>query len=295
MLTPSYPAPDRDRISLPDGDMALLRWPKPNAPPLIFAHANGFCASAYKQMLGALSERFDIVAPDLRGHGRSTLPADPAHHQSWDIYARDLVALNSALDRPADLAVGHSMGGTSWVLAAALMEPPPPLVLIDPAMLPGMGYRLFRSPLHPVLASHVPIAKQARRRTRRWPDRAAALARYTGKPPFHRWADGVIEDYLQDGLTETEGGVRLSCDPEWEAANFEAHAHDLPKAGRRVAPQIQLLKSQHGSVAMYASSLARRGARVETVEGTGHLVPMEDPAGTADWIATAAETALDLA
>jgi pimeloyl-ACP methyl ester carboxylesterase len=293
MLTPPHPTPERDRLSLPEGEMALLRWPKPQAPRLLFAHANGFCASAYKQMLGALSARFDIVAPDLRGHGRTTLPADPAHHKSWDIYARDLVALNAALDRPADLALGHSMGGTSWVLAAAMMETAPPLVLIDPAMLPGMGYRLFRSPLHTVLASHVPIAKQARRRTRHWPDREAALARYRGKPPFHRWADGVLEDYLEDGLTQTADGVRLSCDPEWEAANFEAHAHDLPKAGRRVASQIQLMKSQHGSVSMYASSLARRGARVETLEGTGHLAPLEDPSGMAVWITQAAETALD--
>lgn len=291
MLTAPYPVPKRDRLALPDGEMALLRWSKPDAPRLLFAHANGFCASAYKQMLGALSDQFDIVAPDLRGHGRTSLPADPAHHKSWDIYARDLVALNAALDRPADLAVGHSMGGTSFVLAAALMDTPPPLVLIDPAMLPGMGYRLFRTPLHTVLASHVPIAKQARRRTRHWPNREAALARYSAKPPFHRWAQGVLEDYLDDGLTETADGVRLSCDPEWEAANFEAHAHDLPKAGRRVASQIQLMKSQHGSVSMYASSLARRGARVETLEGTGHLAPMEDPAGMAAWVEAAADKA----
>ena len=264
--------------------MALLLWPNPDKPRLVFAHANGFCASAYGRMLGALSPHFDIVAPDMRGHGRTLLPADPHDHRSWDIYARDLATLNAALDRPADLAVGHSMGGTCWALAAALIDAPPPLALIDPAMLPGIGYRLFRSPLRPAIARHVAIAKQARRRTRRWPDFTSALARYENKAPFNRWAPGVLEDYLLDGLTDTGDGVRLSCDPEWEAANFEAHGHNLPAAARKVAPLIHLLKSEHGSVSMYAASLARKGAKVKTLPRSGHLAPMEDPDRVADWI-----------
>lgn len=292
MLPSALPEPVRATVQLPDGEMALLTWPKPGAPRLVFAHANGFCASAYRQMLGRLADFFDIVAPDLRGHGRSALPAHPSTHRSWDIYARDLVALNAALDRPADLAAGHSMGATCWVLAAALMETPPPLALIDPAMLPGMGYRLFRSPLRPAIARHVPIAQQARRRTRHWPDRDAALARYQGKSPFNRWAPGVLEDYLLDGLTDTETGVSLSCDPDWEAANFEAHGHDLPKAARKVASKVRLLKSEHGSVAMYASSLARKGARVETLAQSGHLAPMEAPERVANWIRAVAKEAL---
>lgn len=291
MLTSALPEPVRATIHLPDGEMALLTWPKPGAPRLVFAHANGFCASAYLQMLGALADQFDIVAPDLRGHGRSALPADPARHRSWDIYARDLVALNAALDRPADLAAGHSMGGTCWLLAAALMAAPPLLALIDPAMLPGMGYRLFRSPLRPAIARHIPLAQQARRRTRHWPDRGAALARYQGKSPFNRWAPGVLEDYLLDGLSETQGGVRLSCDPDWEAANFEAHGHDLPKAARKVAARIRLLKCEHGSASLYASSLARKGAQVETLGQSGHLAPMENPERVADWVRAVAEDA----
>ncbi len=290
MMTPALPQPVRRTITLSDGDMALLCWPKPDAPRIVFAHANGFCASVYKQMLGRLADRFDIVAPDLRGHGRTKLPADPATHDSWDVYAHDLVTLNEALERPADFAVGHSMGGTSWTLAAALMDTPPPLALIDPAMLPGMGYQMMRSPLRPLLVRNVPIAKLSRRRTRQWASREDTLARYRAKAPFDRWAPGVIEDYLEDGLVETENGVELACDPEWEAANFEGHRHNLPRAANAVADKIQLLKSEHGSVAMYAASLARRGARVETMEGSGHLVPMEDPAGTALWIAKAFET-----
>ncbi len=289
MITTPLPQPVRKTITLDEGEIALLYWPNPGAPRLILAHANGFCASAYKQMLGRLAGQFDIVAPDLRGHGRSTLPANPSTHHSWDIYARDLVALNAALDRPADIAVGHSMGGTSWTLAAAQMNNPPPLALIDPAMLPGMGYSLMRSPVRPLLVRNIPIAKLARRRTRHWASRDETLQRYQMKSPFDSWAPGVLEDYLEDGLTQTDDGVHLSCDPEWEAANFEGHRHNLPRAAKKIANRIQLLKSEYGSVAMYAASLARHGARVETMDGSSHLVPMEDPAGTAQWVMKAFE------
>ena len=285
MLTISLPEPVRDTFDLPDGSLALLRWPNPGAPRLIFAHANGFCASAYRQLLGRLSHRFDIVAPDLRGHGLTRLPADPHRHKSWTVYARDLAALSIGLDRPADLAVGHSMGGTSWILASALMDKAPPMALIDPAMLPGMGYRLMRTPLRKAIMGNVPIAQQARRRTRHWPDRGAALSRYADKSPFNRWAPGVLEDYLLDGLREAEDGVSLSCDPEWEAANFEAHGHDLPRAARKVGSKVSLLRSEHGSVSMYAGSLMRHGAHVETLEGSGHLSPLEDPERVSAWIA----------
>ncbi len=290
MLTNPLPAPVRDTLVFDDGEMALLRWENPGAPRIIFAHANGFCASAYKQMLGRLADQFDIVAPDMRGHGRSTLSTNPASHRNWYGYAQDLIALNTRLDRPADLAVGHSMGGTCWTLAASQMDQAPPLALIDPAMLPGWLYLVTRSPLRKALMSTTPIAKQARRRTSRWNTRDEVHERYAQKSNFQRWAHGVLADYLEDGLTEFDEGVRLSCDPEWEAANFEGHAHDLPKAGRKVARSIQLLKSQHGSVAMLSPMLARYGARVEVVEGTGHLVAMEDPAGTAQWVRKASES-----
>lgn len=111
--------PARDTIRLPDGEMALLHWPAQDRPRLVFAHANGFCASAYRQMLSRLAHRFDIIAMDLRGHGRTRLPADPAAHTSWDLYADDLAALYATLDRPPDLLAGHSMGAASSLMAAA--------------------------------------------------------------------------------------------------------------------------------------------------------------------------------
>ena len=276
--------PIRETLALPGGDLAMLRWPAPDKPLLVFAHANGFCAGAAKRMLAELSEAFEIVAPDLRGHGRTTLPADPRTHKSWNVYAEDLLALYGALDRRPALLAGHSMGASSTLLAASRMSDPPPLALIEPVVLPLPVALSARTPLWAFVKRSMAISKTARKRSNAWPDRSAVLERYRAKPNFARWAPGVLEDYLDEGLKKTGGGVALACDPAWEAANYEAQAHDLLAAARAVQAPVRVFKAAHGSTVLNPAGLARRGVQVEPVDGVGHLAVMEHPERVADWV-----------
>lgn len=283
--------PERAHYEFEDGVMAAWRWPNPGAPILVFAHANGFNGGAYRQMLGKVADRFEIIAPDLRGHGRTTLPADPATHKSWDVYARDLLALYTRLDRRPALLAGHSMGGSSTLLAAAHMPDAPPLALVEPVVLPPAIYLMARSPLWPFLkGSVIKPGATARKRSNGWPDRDAVISRYQSRPTFARWSDGVLEDYLEDGLVELKDGVRLACDPNWEAANFEGQGHDLLKAARQLGDTVRALKASKGSTVINASGLLARGICLDTVEG-GHLIPMEAPTIVANWLGKAAENA----
>ena len=50
------------------------------APDMIFVHANGFNALTYCTLLEPLARKARILAPDLRGHGRSTLTALAGAH-----------------------------------------------------------------------------------------------------------------------------------------------------------------------------------------------------------------------
>jgi len=63
----------RIMVAIDDGEMSVLRYGEKDAPPLMFGHANGFCASAYRQMFEALGERFDIFGVDLRGFGATMI------------------------------------------------------------------------------------------------------------------------------------------------------------------------------------------------------------------------------
>ncbi len=64
------------------GEMAFLDFGPPDrAPDLVFLHANGFNARAYRTILEPLAASLRILAPDQRGHGATTLATDrPAHH-----------------------------------------------------------------------------------------------------------------------------------------------------------------------------------------------------------------------
>lgn len=280
--------PVRDTLALPGGSMALLRWENAGASRLVFAHANGFCASAYTRVLSALSERFDIVALDLRGHGRTTLPADPATHTSWTIHADDIARACARLDRPPDLLAGHSMGATSALMAASRMGAGTPLALVEPVVLPAAIYAAYGTPLRGLIQRRIGMGDLARKRTNGWPDRDSVAARYRERRTFADWAPGVLEDYLRDGLVEAGDGVQLACDPHWEAANFEAQRHNVLRAARQVGARARVLKAERRSTVWNAGGLKARSIVLDTLPGAGHLAPMSQPDAVADWIAQTA-------
>lgn len=278
-------------FALPDGEMAALIWPRPGAARLLFVHGNGFNARSGAKLLERLAERYEIVAPDLRGHGATSLPADPATHRSWHVYARDLIAMLDQLDpRPLVLA-GHSMGGVTALLTAEMMDAKPlGLALIDPVILPRGFYRFNHTPLWHLARNRLPLVKGALRRTNFWPDVEAVKARYAARPPFLHWADGVLDDYLAGGLKPVEGGLALACDPRWEAANYASHRHDPVRAARKAGAPVRVLKAEQASTVVDAKGLERAGAVITLLPGHSHLAPMEDPAVCADWVAARADS-----
>ena len=162
-MSPDRPVPvlpETRRFSLPDGEMSALVWPRPGATRIVFLHGNGFNAGVYRQMLGLLAAQYEIVAPDLRGHGATTLPADPARHRDWHVYAHDIIAMLDQLDSRPFVLAGHSMGGVAALLTAEkLTGKPLGLALIDPVILrrtkDTAAQELLRDQSHPALACDV--------------------------------------------------------------------------------------------------------------------------------------------
>jgi len=101
--------------------------------PVILLHGlmtNGLC---WTGLARALEKEFDIIMPDARGHGKSSVP-DCGYR--YDDHADDVIGLIDALRLPAPILLGHSMGGmTAAVVAGRKMNHLRGLVLADPTFL----------------------------------------------------------------------------------------------------------------------------------------------------------------
>ncbi|MEL7030192.1 MAG: alpha/beta hydrolase [Pseudomonadota bacterium] len=273
----------RRSAEFPDGEQSFLASPGgPDAPRVVFSHATGFNANAYRRLLAPLMGRAHILAPDQRGHGRSTLKADPRKLLSFDRYADDLVRLLEREGFAPALLAGHSLGATVSVLAAAKRpDLATGVVLFEPVLTPAMLRWLAYSPAWIWMREGIPIRRNAIRRRSRWANRSEVKASYEDKPFFASWAEGVLDDYLDGGLVEDEDGVRLACDPQWEGATFAAMGHDLWRAVRRLKAPSALVRAGKGSTA--PAPLVQRYQRLQPeakslfFEDAGHLLPLERP------------------
>ena len=82
-----------------------------DAPPLVLIHGWSQCHLSWAKQLSGLSDRFRVVAPDLRGHGLSDKPRDPAAYDNGTPWAGDIAAIVAALSLRRPILVGWSMGG----------------------------------------------------------------------------------------------------------------------------------------------------------------------------------------
>ncbi len=87
--------------------------------PIVLIHGFPLSSEMYQPQRAALSSRFRVITPDLRGAGRSDAPADG---YSMDVYADDIVALLDHLGIGQAIVGGMSMGG--YVVFALLRRHP---------------------------------------------------------------------------------------------------------------------------------------------------------------------------
>jgi len=102
-------------------------------PPIILLHglmANGLCWSGFA---GILEKDFDVIMPDARGHGQSSVPD---FGYSYKDHADDVIGLIDALELTNCTLLGHSMGGmTAAVVASRKPAQLRCLVLADPTFI----------------------------------------------------------------------------------------------------------------------------------------------------------------
>lgn len=179
------------------------------------------------------------------------------------------------------VAVGHSFGGCSSILAAvnfpALFSS---MILIDPVVIHGLKDA----------SNLLGLSLAALSRRERWPSREEALRSFKASPFFGTWHPDTIQLYVTYGLCKNpQGGVKLKMSALHEALVFvdRIGANEAWELLEKVDERIELRwivpgkPEDKGIMGEKATRVRvwRRPANSSNVaiHSAGHLIPHESP------------------
>lgn len=79
-----------------------------SGPSILLLHGLGSSGEDWEFQIAALDEGYDVIVPDFRGHGKSSVPAGP---YSISRFGEDIVSLIEQLEVGPLVIVGISLGG----------------------------------------------------------------------------------------------------------------------------------------------------------------------------------------
>jgi len=226
--------------------------------------------------LPLLAQHFDVIAPDLPGHGFTQSP--PAHRLSLPGMATDLSRLLAAIGVMPEVVVGHSAGAA--ILARMCLDEiiaPRLLVSLNGAFMPFGGAASQRlSPLAKLLVLN-PVVPRVFAWQASTPKAVERLIANTGSSIDDRG----IALYRKLVCSPAHVAAALRMMANWK---LEPLLHDLP----RLATTLVLVaasndKSISPTVAKQVREIVPQ-AVIERVPALGHLAHEEQPRLIADMI-----------
>ena len=253
-----------------------------DGPPAVLLHATGFLARLWEPIAVALSARYHVYAYDARGHGDSDKPVlSPVEETDggygWEGLSADLMGFLEAHGLRAVPIVGHSSGAAGAIRLAALRpEYVSALVLIEPTVFPPM-------PVEGSDARKEQMASGAAKRRMVWGSREDLISAYRQRRTFAGWREDVLRLFAEHGTFQREDGqIELKCPAEIEA---EMYRNSLSPDTWDILPRVRcpalVIRGENTEpmLAFVAGGVAGRipGARMATIAGGSHFVPMERP------------------
>ena len=129
--------PTRKTLHLPEIELSYLEWQpetgKEKSPRLLLLHGLADSACVWTSLGNYLSNRYHIVAPDMRGHGESSKPKTD---YTFESAIADLEALMAHLNWPDAHILGHSwMGKLAPIWARQNPDRFCSMILVDPIFI----------------------------------------------------------------------------------------------------------------------------------------------------------------
>lgn len=228
------------------------------SPPLLFVHGYSCDSHDWSWQIPYFAARHRVIAVDIRGHGRSSVPDRGYDH---DDFSSDLAALIERLGCGPVVAVGHSLGG---VIVSSLAVEHPELVQAVVSVDPGyLVSDQLSSGMAPVLEAlettdPVPLAQ------------ALLGGTYTpaSPPALRTWhmrrIAGVPDHVLRQTLATLMRGMALE-------------SVSAPFLAQRKCPVLALYAAPERA-AVEAALFSDDRSRVVTFEGSGHWLHQDRPA-----------------
>ena len=284
---------ERKKLDWGEGETSFIEiFDNTDKPGFQFAHATGFNALTYKELLEPLSNDFNVRAVDARGHGFTKLKANPQDMYDWKIYCDDLIKsveiFVEKTQKPIILS-GHSMGAASAIQVAAIRpDLVSGLVLVDPVLMTnkikvifkiGRKYPIFKN--FPIIKQGMMMSEATKKRRRYWKNKEEIFNSYKNKLIFKTWTETTIRNYIEGGTELIGDETRLTCDPLWEAATFSSWKHDAMGLIDKLNCPITLLQAEFNSTARGDGPIKlmqqdKLGVH-KIIKGSTHFLPMEFP------------------
>ena len=186
--------------------------------------------------------------------------------------------------------VGHSLGGYLHYLAAVRRpELYRAIVLLDAPIIGPFRGSMLGATKRLGIVDRVTPAGATRDRRSTWQTREEARAHFRSRALFRRFTEQCLDDYVNHGLVEKEGRLRLKIDPLVEYQIYRTIPHDMMRHLRSLRVPAAFIGGADSEVVRRVRLAGMRPKfSMRKVPG-GHLFPFEHPREAATSLAQALE------
>ena len=258
-------------------------------PPLVLLHGYPQSHMMWRHLAPELATRFTVVVPDLRGYGRSSVPASRGGAAySKRVMGADIIGVMRALGHERFSVAGHDRGGrVAYRLALDHPEVVERIAVLDIIPTGDMWRHMDAQRAMGVyhwmfLAQPEPLPETLiARASREYIDHT--LASWTAGKSLAPFGDEALDAYREAFADAAR--IHASCEDYRAGATIDRALDDADfAAGRKIEPPLLALWGEVGVPAAGASPLEAWRLWAGDVRGHGvpggHFLPEEAPEAT---------------